>query len=91
MTQIHVDPDALDAFADSLVKFRSSVVDEANLISSRLRHLGDSWADQEYDRFSDEMTSTMRMIDEFCTQLDAVLPGLRQDATDIRAYLAHSV
>jgi len=90
VSQIHVDPQALRDFAGALVRFREVVNEEGNKVDRQLARLGETWRDQEYDRFVDEFIVALRAIEAFSADLDVAVPLLLRDAEAIQTYQSYT-
>ena len=57
-------------------------------VISKLMALGDSWRDQEHDRFRQEFEATMLVLERFLEVSDEHIPSLLRKAERIEEYLS---
>ena len=87
MPQAIVDPDEVRRFAQNLKQFNTELRDRMNALHGQLQNLGDTWRDQEHDKFAEEFTQTMRVIEGFVEAADLHIPFLMRKAERIEEYL----
>ena len=87
MGQAIVDPVEVRRFAHHLKQFNADVRERVNGLHSQLVNLGDSWRDQEHDKFTHEFEETMRVIEQFLEVADQHVPFLLRKAERIEEYL----
>jgi uncharacterized protein YukE len=87
MSKAVVDPAELRRFAGNLKRFNADL--QANLagIHGQLMGLGDTWRDQEHDRFKAEFETTLAVIDRFVETCSLHIPFLMRKAERIEEYL----
>ncbi len=87
MSQAIVDPAELRRFASNLKRFNADL--EAGLagLHGQLVGLGDSWRDQEHDRFRQEFETTMQVLERFLVVTEEHIPFLLRKAERIEEYL----
>ena len=85
-SQIHVDPERLRAFADELTNFVSFVEEQLNGLRGKVSHLGETWRDQEFERFKGEFESAQHALAQFAEEAKQTVPSLRRDAERIEEY-----
>ena len=87
MSQAIVDPAELRRFASNLKRFSADL--EAGLagLHGQLVGLGDSWRDQEHDRFRQEFESTVQVLERFLEVASEHIPFLLRKAERIEEYL----
>jgi len=54
MSQAIMDPEKVRRFAEELQRFNSDIENRMILLHARFAALGDTWADQEHEKFSEE-------------------------------------
>jgi uncharacterized protein YukE len=87
MAQAIVDPADLRRFATHLKQFNSELRDRIALLHGQLVGLGDTWRDQEHDKFVQEFEQTMNTIEAFVEVADQHIPFLLRKADRIEEYL----
>lgn len=53
---INTNPDALEEFKNALDKYIQSIVDNAERLSKLYNRIGDSWHDEQYEKFGDALS-----------------------------------
>jgi uncharacterized protein YukE len=88
MAQAVGDPGELRRFASSLKRFTADL--QANLagLHGQLLALGDSWRDQEHDRFRAEFEQTVTVLDRFGEVSTEHVTFLLRKAERLEEYLA---
>ena len=86
MTQIHVDPDKLYAFATKLQGFAKKTNGRVSELKSQLKRLQSTWRDDQYEQFAGEIAVTERLVERFVEEANKVAPLLRRDAEAIKDY-----
>ncbi len=87
MGQAIVDPSELRRFAQNLKQFNMELRDRMAVLHGQLMALGDTWRDQEHEKFIEEFTQTMRVLDAFVEVADQHIPFLVRKAERIEEYL----
>jgi uncharacterized protein YukE len=87
MPQAIVDPDELRRFAQNLKQFNTELRDRMAALHGQLINLGDSWRDQEHEKFAEEFEQTLRVIETFVETADLHIPFLLRKAERIEEYL----
>ncbi|QVL30087.1 WXG100 family type VII secretion target [Telmatocola sphagniphila] len=87
MAQAVVDPNELRRFASGLKRFNNDL--QANLASvhGQLLALGDTWRDQEHEKFRQEFEETIRVVERFIDIANEHIPFLMRKAERIEEYL----
>src|SRR5262249_57317791 len=65
MPQAIVDPAELRRFAHNLKQFTNELQNQLLVLHGQLVGLGDTWRDQEHDKFAEEFEDTMRVVRHF--------------------------
>jgi len=88
MSQAIVDPAELRRFATNLKRFNADL--HAGLVGlhGQLLSLGDSWRDQEHERFRQEFEATMQVLERFLEVSAEHIPFLLRKAERIEDYLS---
>jgi uncharacterized protein YukE len=87
MSQAIVDPGELRRFAASLKRFNGDLRSALAGLHGQLVGLGESWRDQEHDRFRQEFEATMQVIERFLEVSEEHIPFLVRKAERIEEYL----
>ncbi len=86
MAQVFVDPEKLEEFVSRLVAFNVEVAGALRALRGALQATGETWRDQEYEKFREAFTRTERFLTELMREIENVHPKLREDAYYIREY-----
>jgi uncharacterized protein YukE len=87
MAQAIVNPEELRRFAQVLKRFNADVRDSISALQAQLTGLGDTWRDQEHDRFRLEFEQTLKVVERFLEACDEHVPVLMHKAQHIDDYL----
>ena len=88
MPQAIMDPAEVRRFADELKRFNQDILDRMGMLQARFSALGDSWQDQEHERFTDEFHRTLRAMAKFVEVSNQHVPFLLRKARRIEEYLS---
>ena len=80
-------PEDLEQFARELKQFNAQLTISMSQLQSRFNRLGDTWRDQEQQKFAREFEQTMRVLHHFVNAADEQAPFLIRKAQHLRAYL----
>jgi len=80
MSQAHVDPQSLRQFNDELKQFNEFIEEALADIHHKLNGLGQTWRDGEYEKFVDIFQTTARLLENFNTEANVVIPQLEKEA-----------
>jgi len=87
MAKAIVDPDEVRRFAGNLKRFSSDLQNGLAVLHGQLTSLGDTWRDQEHDKFVQEFEQTAQVIERFLAAADQHIPFLLRKAERIEEYL----
>jgi uncharacterized protein YukE len=87
MAQAIMDPEKVRRFAEELSRFSTEIENRMTLLHSRFTALGDSWQDQEHEKFSEEFRQTLKALKKFTEMSKAHTPYLLRKAQRIEEYL----
>ena len=87
MSKAIMDPEEVRRFAKELKHFNAGLQQGMTLLDARFKALGDSWQDQEHQRFSEEFSQTMRALKKFVEVSNEHTPFLLRKAQRIEDYL----
>ena len=87
MPQAIVDPAELRRFAHNLQQFNKELHEQMLLLLGQLASLGDTWRDQEHEKFSQEFEQTLKVVQHFMEAAEQHVPFLLRKAERIEEYL----
>jgi uncharacterized protein YukE len=88
MSQAIVDPGELRRFAANLKRFNADLQAGLSGLHGQLLTLGESWRDQEHERFRQEFEATMQVLERFLDVAAEHIPFLLRKADRIEEYLS---
>ena len=88
MAQAIIDPAELRRFAHALKIFNGDVRGDLSALHTQLLALGDTWRDQEHERFAQEFEQTVTVLEKFLEVADQHVPFLLRKAERIEDYLS---
>jgi uncharacterized protein YukE len=87
MPQAVMDPEEVRRFAEELKKFNTDLQNRMASLQARFTALGDSWQDQEAQKFADEFKQTLKALKKFVEISNQHTPYLLRKAQRIEEYL----
>ena len=87
MPQAIVDPAELRRFAHGLQQFNNELHEQMLILFGQLASLGDTWRDQEHEKFAQEFEQTMKVVQHFMEATHRHVPFLLRKAERIEEYL----
>lgn len=69
---INTNPDALEEFKNALDKYIQSIVDNAERLSKLYNRIGDSWNDEQYEKFGDALSKFTNQMQSQVDILDTI-------------------
>jgi uncharacterized protein YukE len=87
MPQAIMDPEEVRRFAEELKRFNMDLQNRMASLHARFSSLGDSWQDQEAEKFSEEFKTTMKALKKFVEISNQHTPYLLRKAQRIEDYL----
>jgi uncharacterized protein YukE len=87
MSQAIMDPEKVRRFADELQRFNTDLENRLILLQARFTALGDTWQDQEHEKFAEEFKLTMKALKKFVELSKEHTPYLLRKAQRIEEYL----
>jgi hypothetical protein len=87
MPQAIVDPAEVRRFAHALKKFNAELQHGMSVLHGQLVALGDTWRDQEHDKFRQEFEETLRVVERFLATSEVHIPFLLRKAERVEEYL----
>lgn len=87
MSQAIIDPEEVRRFAAELKRFNGDLRERTGSLMARFSALGDTWQDQEQEKFAAEFTGLMKTLKAFLESSDRHTPYLMRKAERIQQYL----
>ncbi|HVS37129.1 MAG TPA: WXG100 family type VII secretion target, partial [Gemmataceae bacterium] len=87
MAKAVVDPTELRRFAHGLKHFNSELQHALAVLNGQFSALGDTWRDQEHEKFAREFLQTMQVLSQFVATANEHIPFLLRKAERIEEYL----
>jgi WXG100 family type VII secretion target len=87
MPQAIVDPAELRRFAHNLKQFNTELQSQLSALHGQLLNLGNTWRDQEHQKFAEEFEHTMMVLNRFIETTDEHIPFLLRKADRVEDYL----
>lgn len=82
-----VDPVELRRFAQDLKRFNEQLANQMGVLHGRLVGLGQTWRDQEHNKFAEEFEQTMKVLNRFVESSNKHIPFLIRKAERVEEYL----
>jgi uncharacterized protein YukE len=87
MSRAIVDPAELRRFAHTLKHFNNEVAHQLSVLQGQFAGLGDTWRDQEHDKFAGKFAETVQVLTRFMEASQQHIPFLLRKADRIDEYL----
>jgi uncharacterized protein YukE len=87
MSQAIMNPEDVRRFADELKRFNTDLQTRMASLQARFVALGETWQDQEHQKFAEEFRATMRSLRQFIDASTQHSPYLLRKAQRIEEYL----
>jgi uncharacterized protein YukE len=87
MPRAIVDPADLRRFAQGLKHFNTELGHQLTVLQGQFGALGDTWRDQEHEKFGREFAETMQVLARFMEASNQHVPFLLRKAERIEEYL----
>lgn len=87
MSQAIIDPEEVRRFAAELKRFNGDLRERTSALMARFNALGDTWQDQEQEKFATEFTQMMKSVKSFLEASERHTPHLLRKAERIQQYL----
>ena len=87
MARAVVDPAELRRFAHNLKHFTAELHHQLAVLQGQFSALGDTWRDQEHEKFAREFVQTVQVLSQFLTSANEHVPFLVRKAERIEEYL----
>lgn len=82
-----MDPEKVRRFADELQRFNTDLENRLVLLQARFAALGDTWQDQEHEKFAEEFQQAIKALRKFTEISRNHAPYLMRKAQRIEEYL----
>ena len=87
MSQAIIDPEEVRRFAAGLERFNGDLRERSSSLMSRFTSLGETWQDQEQEKFAAEFLQMMKTMKSFLELSERHTPYLLRKADRIQQYL----
>lgn len=87
MAQAIIDPEEVRRFAEELKRFVMDLQNQIGSLQGRFAALGDTWQDQEHEKFGEEFIQSMKAMKKFIEVSSQHGPFLLRKAQRIEDYL----
>lgn len=87
MSRALVDPAELRRFTQHLKNFNTEVSRQLAVLQGQFAALGDTWRDQEHDKFEADFAETVQVLSRFLESSRQHIPFLLRKADRIDEYL----
>lgn len=87
MAKAVVDPAELRRFAHGLKHFNNELAHQMAVLQGQFGGLGETWRDQEHEKFAREFSETMLVLARFVEASNQQIPYLLRKAERIEEYL----
>ena len=88
MPQAVMDPEAVRRFAEELKRFNVDLQGRIASLQARFASLGETWQDQEHQKFAEEFKQTLKALKKFTEVSNQHAPYLLRKAQRIEDYLS---
>jgi uncharacterized protein YukE len=85
--QAIVRPEDLRRFASQLKNFNEQLSASMNQLQAHFKAVGETWRDQEHQRFSQEFDQTLKVLRKFMETAEKHIPFLLKKAQRAEEYL----
>jgi uncharacterized protein YukE len=87
MAKAVMDPEKVRRFAEELHRFNDELQNRMISLQARFTALGDTWQDQEHEKFAEEFQHIMKALKKFVEISNQQTPYLLRKAQRIEEYL----
>ena len=87
MAQAMMNPEEVRRFAEELKRFNADLQARMAALQARFTALGETWQDQEHEKFAEEFRQTMKALRQFVELSQQHSPYLLRKARRIEEYL----
>jgi len=86
MPGIHADPKEIERFRGQLTKFNNELERMTSQLEGNMRELGNTWQDQQFQKFSNEMTQSIHSFKRYLQSADSTLRELSKKVYHLNEY-----
>jgi hypothetical protein len=87
MAQAIADPESLKRFASQLQNYVQAIQSGQTVLQAQLHALGDTWRDQEHEKFLEAFQELKIMVQRFTAAANEHIPFLLRKAKRVEEYL----
>lgn len=87
MAKAMMDPEEVRRFAEELKRFNGDLQHRLTSLQARFSSLGETWQDQENEKYSEEFKTTVKALKKFVEASNQHVPFLLRKAQRIQDYL----
>jgi WXG100 family type VII secretion target len=87
MSQAIVNPAELRRFVHNLQRFNNELQTQMTMLRGQLTSLGQTWRDQEHEKFVQEFQETLLVVNRFVEATNQHVPQLLRKAERVEEYL----
>ena len=87
MPKAIMDPEEVRQFANELRRFTADLQNSMTSLHARFKSLGDTWKDQEHEKFSQEFVQAMKVLRKFIEVSNRHTPYLLRKVQHVEEYL----
>jgi WXG100 family type VII secretion target len=87
MSQAIVNPAELRRFIHNLQRFNNELQTQMTMLRGQLTALGQTWRDQEHEKFVQEFQETLLVVNRFVEATNQHVPQLLRKAERVEEYL----
>jgi len=87
MAKAIVDPAEVRRFAHNLKQFTNDVHGRMLVLNGQLANLGETWRDQEHEKFAEDFQQTLQVVERFLEAANKHIPFLLRKAERAEQYL----
>lgn len=87
MSQAIVNPAELRRFVHNLQRFNNELQTQMTMLRGQLTALGQTWRDQEHEKFVQEFQETLLVVNRFVEATNQHVPQLLRKAERVEEYL----
>ncbi len=85
--QAVANPEDIERFARELKQFNGQLGEAMARLNGQFGRLGDTWRDQEHQKFAQEFEQTARVLQHFMRSAEVQIPFLQRKAQRLRDFL----
>lgn len=86
MPQVIAQPEDMERFASELKQFNEQLEQSMRRLQGQFGRLGETWRDQDQQKFAREFEQTMRVLQQFQRTANEQIPFLQKKARILREF-----